>query len=389
MRHQLDIQSKQIKRVLDHHHIPAEVTGGSVRPRVVSFDLQTSLASGLEFATALKDDLMAALGVGNIALANKNGRWQLRVPQPNNVPVPLLKLMSAIPVPSRLAVPIGVAEGGAPVMLHFPTGGGGHTLIAGDVGAGKTSLLRAIAAGLALTNRQSKIQLQVMDPTYSESTPGTSALLPLAYFPHMLADPALDIVACATLIGFLAHEMAYRRQERIRNPRIVVLIDHVLAYLEKASLEARNDLMNLLQYGARAGIYLIMATDRPGSPLLDSTLRSLISSRIVGRSTDVTAAGRIAGRPLEKASLLYGQGDFLFISGEDTTYFQAAYIGDYDLHMMLTDMLGASPPRLLARPYDPRQRIAGRTVGPHSFTLHKEGVELKHDISGIILDESE
>ncbi len=384
LRHQLDVQSKQINRVLSHHRIPATVAGGSVRPRVISFDLQTQLASGLERARNLKDDLMTALGVSNVSLTNENGRWQLRVSQADEAPVPLLKLLAAVPDLPRLTAPIGVANGGAPVLLRFAAGHTSHILIAGEPGAGKTSLLRAIAAGLALTNRQSGLQIQIMDPAYPASANSNHALLPLAYLPHMLSDPALDIEACSAVIRFLAEEMTYRRRERVQVPRIVVLIDHVLAYLENVDHEARNDLFRLLQYGAPAGIHSVMATDRPESPLLDSTIRASLSARLIGRTSDATAARRIAGVPLDQATLLYGEGDFLAVNGEDVTYFQAAHIGDYDLHMKLTEMVELPRPRLLARTYSERPSVGQTPPKPRSFTLHDGGIDIREDGDDII-----
>ena len=388
LRHQLDVQSQQINRVLSHHQIPATVAGGSVRPRVVSFDLQTQIASGLERARNLKDDLMTALGVSNVALTNEGGRWQLRVSQPDDAPVPLLKLLAAVPDLPPLTAAIGVADGGAPVLLRFSPGHTSHILIAGEPGAGKTSLLRAIAAGLALTNRQSGLQLQIMDPAYPDDA-GQSPLLPLAYLPHMLTDPALDGDACAAVIHFLAEEMAYRRRECVHFPRIIVLIDHVVTYLESTGPEARGDLLRLLQYGAQAGIHLVLAADRPGSPLLDSTIRASLSSRMVGRTGDAAAARRIAGASHEQAALLYGGGDFLALSGDDATYFQAAYIGDYDLHLKLTEMVESARPTLLARPYSDRPKVPKPAPKKRSFTLHDGGIDIQEDQDDVVADGNE
>ncbi|MCB8935783.1 MAG: hypothetical protein H6663_09985 [Candidatus Promineofilum sp.] len=63
LRHQLDVQSQQISRVLTHHRVPATITGGTVRSRLVSFELQTQIAAGLEKILGLKRDLGSALGV--------------------------------------------------------------------------------------------------------------------------------------------------------------------------------------------------------------------------------------------------------------------------------------------------------------------------------------
>lgn len=388
LRHQLNVQSQQINRVLTHHQIPATVTGGSIRPHVVSFDLQTRLSAGLELARNLKDDLMIALGVSNMALIQDDGRWQLRLSQPDDAPVPLLKLLAAISNLPPLAAPIGLTEDNAPMLLPFiPYPGmpnAGHVLIAGGAGSGKTTLLRTIAAGLALTNRQADCQLLVLDPTHNENAANRSPLLPLAYLPHMLTDPSLDHDSCAAIIHFLSEEATYRRRNRVRVPHVIVLVDHILAYLEGIDHESRSDLLRLLQYGDQAGIHLVMATDRIDRPLLGSVFRAGITTRIIGQTADVAATKRIAGRSLDHAQLLKGSGDFLAITSEEVRYFQAAYIGDYDLHLKLSKLVESPLPRLLARPYSNRPGIYVKTPRLASFKIREGNIDIQEDKVEII-----
>lgn len=385
LRHQLDVQSRQINRVLSHHRIPATVAGGEVRPRVVSFDLQTQILAGLERIRGLKGDLMSALGVGDVAFTHEGGQWHLRVSRPDDPPVPLLRLISSFPASTRRTAAIGLADGGQPVHLQFATNKTSHVLIAGEPGAGKTSLLRSIGISLALTNRQSDLQLQVMDPHWPDDvrgTPGNNPLLPLGYLPHMLTDPTLGLEASASVLRFLAEEMAYRRRERTQSPRIIVLIDHVVTLLESESQAARDDLLRILQHGAQAGIHLVIATDRPDSPLLDSTIKTCLSMRIIGRLTDAAIARKVAGVRLDQAPLLYGEGDFLAVKGEAVTYFQASYIGDYDLHLKLSELARSARPRLLAKPYSARPRVAvtqKQNDPPRSFSMRDGSINLFGD----------
>ena len=138
LRHQLDVQAQQINRVLSHHQVPASVTGGTVHSRVVQFNLQTQIHAGIERIRGLKDDLITALGVNDVAVSRENDRWQLNVSRPDDPPVPLLKLLASTSSLPPRTIPIGLADGGQPVLLNFPTSRMSHIMIAGDKGAGKT-----------------------------------------------------------------------------------------------------------------------------------------------------------------------------------------------------------------------------------------------------------
>ena len=385
LRHQLGVQSQQINRVLSHHHVPATVSGGVVRPRIISFDIQTQLAAGLERVRGLKDDLINALGVSDVAVVREEGQWRLRVGRPDDAPVPLLRLLASLPDLPPTTAAIGLTNGGQPVLLRFGASRVKHVLIAGEPGAGKTTLLRAIAAGLALTNRQSALQLLLLDPRGLADDPigAPHPLRPLGLLPHILTDPTGTVEECATIIHFLAEEMEYRRRELVQCPRIVVLVDHIITLLDEAGDATRHDLLRLLQYGVGAGIHLVMATDQPDAPfLMDRTLRVGVSARVVGRLRDATAARKVASMPLDDAPALYGQGDFLAVVGSDVTYFQAAHIGDYDLHLELSKLAAGGQPRLLAQPYSPRPRLGREsTDGQKSFQWREGGVDLSDEAS--------
>ncbi len=383
LRHQLNIQSRQINRVMSHHRVAAAVEGGEIQPRIVNFDLQTQISAGLERIKGLKDDLVSALGVGNVDFARNGDKWRLRVPRPDDPPVPLLRLLGSIESLPTGTAAIGMAEGGQPVLLDFAARNMTHVLVAGDAGAGKTTLLRTIAVALALTNRQSDLQLQVLDAGWTGSqdiTPSSHPLMPLGYLPHMLTDPALGGEASAALIHFMAEEMSHRRKQQVLTPRIVAIVDNAHHLLGERYPAARSDLLRLLQYGAKSGIHIVFATDSAEPPQLDSTIRASLSMKFMGHLEDPLMAKRISGVRLDQASLLYGEGDFLAVAGSEVTYFQAAHIGDYDLHLMLGELLDQNRPRLLARPYKTRPAIKKKPErAAKSFSLKEESVDLDMD----------
>jgi hypothetical protein len=236
---------------------------------------------------------------------------------------------------------------------------------------------------LALTNRQSDLQLQVLDAGWTGSddiAPSSHPLMPLGYLPHMLTDPTLGAEASASIVHFLAQEMNYRREQQVMAPLIVAIIDNAHCLLAERHPVARRDLLRLLQYGAKSGIHVVFAADSAESPQLDSTIRASLAMKFIGHLDDPLIAKRISGVRLDQATLLYGEGDFLAVAGSEVTYFQAAHIGDYDLHLMLGELLDQNRPRLLAKPYKSRPEIEKKPErAAKSFSMRESSVDLDSD----------
>ncbi len=277
-RYRFDLEAHQIDAVLDHHQVAGSVTSGTVRRRTVEFDVQAPLSTGLERMRGLKDHVMTALGVRDVAFSKQDGHWRLQVERRYEPPVPLASLLAGLPEIQPCTAAIGLSDTGQPVLLNFGPDAVSHVLVAGETGAGKTTLLRSLAAGLALSNRQGDVQLLLIngasDNGHVREVPATWR--PLAYLPHLMTDLVAGPDVGAEVLRFLVGEMAYRRNQRVRWPRIVVLIDNAVALLEAAGPEVTDDVLRLLQHGCNSGIHLVLATSQPQSAVLDALFMSQI-----------------------------------------------------------------------------------------------------------------
>ena len=372
LRYRLDLQAHQIDAVLDHHQVDGLVTSGTVRSRIVEFDVQAPLSAGLEKMRGLKDSMMAALGVRDLALSKHDGRWRLQVDRDKEPPVPLTSLLAGLTNLPPATAAIGLTDNQQPVLLRFGPEDVRHVLIAGDAGAGKTTLLRTIAVALALTSRQSDVQLLLINGGQEdEDDPDQLELWrPLAYLPHLMTDLVADSDLSAEVLRFLVGEMTYRRKQRVRLPRIVVLIDNVVSLLESGRQLVVDDILRLLQHGNTAGIHLVVATSRPESAALDVLFMSNISARLIGRTSDPVRCRKLLGDVDVHAEYLQGAGEFVALADGRLSYFQAAAIGDYDLHWELNRLLNGPRPRLLAQPFElHRPSDAAELVGttPQAF----------------------
>lgn len=349
LRHQLEVQSRQIERVFSTHQVSARVAGGQVETQSIRFDLQSHLESGLHRLRGLKQDLLLALGVADVSLVkDEGGQWRLDIVRPHEPPVALLDLLPLLPdLPENTAV-LGMDEEGAPLLLPFSDPDITHVLVSGATAAGKTSLLRTIAVSLAMTNRQSKLQLLVIDP----DRPGqhNRQLSPLVFLPHLLSQVISEPNEALSTLNVLVDEMYHRLKHETTRPTIVTLIDNVDALFGPAAADMQTALAELLQRGGEAGIYLVLSSSQPAAEWLSSLMRANLPLRLVGRVNDEAeslAATAVVGA---EADYLLGEGDFLAIVDDSQVHYQAAFIGNYDLHLTLATIHRNRPQPLLAQP---------------------------------------
>jgi hypothetical protein len=373
LRYQMHIQSAQIERLLSRHRIAGRVTGGQVhrgaRRHSATFDLD--LDAGLERLRVLKEDLVAVLGVPEVSISHHNGRWRLEVCQGNGHPVDLLDLLAAVPdVPPATAL-LGFADGaadngaesetatteGQPVMLDFLAPDVSHILVAGDGGAGKTVLLRTMALSLALNSRQSEVQLIVVEPTAIVPHNAGRLLRPLAYLPHVLAPVVRTLDEMMDVADFLVKEITYRREQQVKTPAIVLLIDEIIALLAAGGRPFAGVLTTLLQQGAAAGIHLVLSANDAASPHLTRLMKAHLPIRLVGRTVDAAASFAASGSSAVQAEYLLGKGDFLAVTYTATIRFQAAHITDSDLHLVLNRLHRQRAPVLTAQPCSVRTSL--------------------------------
>lgn len=357
LRHRVEIQSRQIEQVMERQNMPAQIAGGSVGRRSIRFDLQTHLALGWDRLRDLADDLKEALRAPDVALSRQGGRWQLDVAFREEPPVSLLDLLAMTPDMPPHTAALGLSADGRPVLLQFDPKDVTHMLLSGMKGAGKTTLIRTMAVSLALTNRQSNVQLLIMDPRTGEGEPAYTELEPLNFLPHMLTSVIYDQETAVEVLFFLVNELNHREQHDAVTPHLVVFIDQAAAFMDDGGAPVVDALTHLLQRGQKVGIHLILSTEQPGAEAFDATLRANLAVRVVGQVPNRQTARDAAASDGSGAETLFGRGDFLAITNGRQVNFQAAAVSDYDLHMCLAQLQRPPVPTLMAHPYSIRPHL--------------------------------
>ena len=365
LKHKLEVQATGIERVFVRHKIPASVQGGTVRPLWTSFDLQTQLTTGFNHLRELKRDLMKTLGVPEVRIVRGESGVQVEIRNPAGPAVDLLDLINNLPAVKSGVVVLGVAEDDRPVLLNLQADDTHHVCIVGDSTAGKTTLLRTMALSLALTHKQSQIQLVAIGPRQEEEEEAQRLkLTPLNYLPHMLSAVLSDLPAVAESLAFLAGEVAYRREHGVRSPRIVLLIDDLDSLFADGGRPIQEPVQMLVRKGAMVGIHCILAIHNPQLACDLWPAGQVI--RLVGKMADNERAELATGRSDLHAEYLLGQGDFLAVSGNTALRFQAAYVDDYAIHHSLNHLHHRQQPTMVAQPYWLRPHLTGSSdpAGP-------------------------
>ncbi len=358
----LNIQADQIEMVLQTHRVPGKVTGGTVTPRWIRYEVTPALGSKVAAIVKLSEEFALRLGAGAVRVSREGPTVHVEVPRADARPVRLLPLLAQLPELPRQSALLGLDDGGTPLLLRLPSPEVAHVLVAGTTGSGKTALAQSMALSLAMNNRLGEVQLVMIDPK-------GGGFGPLANLPHMLRPVVREVHQAVFLLGDLVDEMVRRDREGISEPRVVVFIDEVADLMEQGGNAMGRLLTRLTQRGRSAGIHLVACTQKPLAASIGSLTKSNFPVRLVGSVSspdDAKVAAGISGTGAEK---LMGRGDFLLVAKGRVRRFQAAYISPLEAQQVVNRMRGGerhsrrwlaeeTPVALAATGTDGRRRVS-------------------------------
>lgn len=322
-RQYLEFQANRIEHVLASHKVPVRVHGGSVTPRWIRFLLTPGLGARVATVRNLSEELALALGAQDVRVARDGNQLAVEMPRPDVEPVRLLPLMRSLPGLGPLTACLGITDDGRPLLLRLPSPDVAHVLVAGTTGSGKTELIRSIILSLAIANRQSKLQIVLVDPK-------ARGFAPLAGLPHVLGDVVTTPPEAIERLQFLVAEMERRDAEGISSPHVLIAVDELLDLLAVGGKGVEGPLTRIAQRGREAGMHLLAGVQKPAASAMGSMLKANFPVRLVGRvgsSEDARVAAGIGGSGAEK---LLGRGDFVVVASGNVTRFQAAWLSAHD-----------------------------------------------------------
>jgi S-DNA-T family DNA segregation ATPase FtsK/SpoIIIE len=394
MRRKLEFQADRIETVLAVHKVAARVTGGTVTPRWVRFQVLPALGAKISRIKGLSEELAAALDTSSCRVARRGAAVTVEVPRDDPQPVRLLPLYRQLArgdqshdTPPVTAI-LGLDADGTPLLIRLPSPDVAHILVAGTTGSGKTVLMQTMILSLALMNpiqpgsaslaedREGGLMLILIDPkghafglfqglphltrsVIQEVEEAIEALNSLVRL--MERRKPRPVSACDSTQAFAEAERAGKRTEagfqRHRAPHVVVVIDELADLLMTGGKPVQRALTRLTQRGREVGIHVVAATQKPTTAVLGPLVKANFPVRLVGKMTSASDARTASGWSGTGAERLMGRGDFLAVAEGRVIHFQAAHVSPQEIREVVDhlaqqalDWPRAASPSLLPQP---------------------------------------
>lgn len=320
-----------------------------VGPSVVVLRVLLEAGARLAAVQARALDIARELGLAAPPLIrNLPGEPYIGIYLPRERPelAPLLAAITALaaPTPTELFVAIGISPEGRRYVVDVARSP--HLLVGGTTGSGKTMTIHVVIVSLLAGRSPSEIEILLVDPKGTDF--GLYDALPHVRGGAALTDAfetleALHSVVEVDLPERTAHlkraghasvldlNAASPPAERLR-PLVIVIdefADLVDALPRAERLQLEHDLGRLLQRGRSAGIFVVLATQRPSVKVLPGNLKANLPCRVALRLPSRTDSQTILDQA--GAERLLGAGDMLLLADGQLVRLQGYYASPEEL----------------------------------------------------------
>ncbi|WP_026670062.1 FtsK/SpoIIIE family DNA translocase [Butyrivibrio sp. AE3006] len=322
--------AKTLEETLAMFNVVAKITHISQGPSVTRYELQPEAGVKVRKIVDLSDDIKMHLAATDIRIeAPIPGKSAVGIEVPNkeNSPVAVRDLIDSEEFKkskSNLTVAVGKDIAGKIVVTDIAKMP--HLLIAGATGSGKSVCINTIIMSIIYKADPEDVRLIMIDPKIVELSVYNG-------IPHLLIPVVTDPKKAAAALNWAVAEMTNRYKKfanaKVRDlkgynalcaqsndeemqklPEIVVIVDELADLMMQFKNEVEDSIVRLTQLARAAGIYLIIATQRPSVDVITGLIKANIPSRIAfAVSSGVDSRTILDSYGAEK---LIGKGDMLF-----------------------------------------------------------------------------
>ena len=309
--------------------IEATMVGAAIGPIVTRYELAPSKGVRVSKITSLSDDIALSLAATSIRIeAPIPGKAAVGIEIPNKKKsmVYIKELLDSDEFTSS-STPLTVALGKdiSGNLVYGDLSDMPHLLVAGATGSGKSVCINTILMSLLYKASPNDVKLILIDPKVVE-------LEVYNKIPHLIVPVVSNPKKAAGALQWAVNEMERRYNlffsVNVRNvhgyntyakkhsdvcetvPQIVIVIDELADLMMVCAKEVEDYIVRLCQKARAAGIYLIIATQRPSVNVVTGLIKANVPSRIAFAVTSqIDSRVILDGSGAEK---LLGKGDMLF-----------------------------------------------------------------------------
>ncbi len=347
---ELEDKANRLLETLASFRVEAKILNITQGPTVTRFELQPAPGIKVAKITNLSNDIalsLAATGVRIEAPIPGKSAVGIEIPNEKSSAVHIREVLDTDAFrnfKSKTAFAIGKDISGTSVIAdiaQFP-----HILIAGATGSGKSVCINSLIASILYKARPDEVKLIMIDPKMVE-------LGVYNGIPHLLIPVVTNPKHAAGALNWAVAEMKKRyamlKDNKVRNisgynklmdengtpelkmPEIVIIIDELADLMVAARSEVESSINSLAALARAAGMYLVIATQRPSVDVITGVIKANIPSRIAfAVSSHVDSRTIIDTVGAEK---LLGKGDMLYFprGAAKPTRIQGNFLSDSEI----------------------------------------------------------
>ena len=341
-----------IEETMKNFGIDSTITQINKGPTITCYELSPAPGIKLSRIVSLSDNIALSLASSDIRIeAPIPGKSAVGIEVPNKVKdsvllKELLQSKEYIDIESSLPLALGKDVSGKTIVSSIDKMP--HLLIAGATGSGKSVCINTIIMNILYKSSPDDVKLLLIDPKVVELNVYNG-------IPHLLIPVVTEAKRAAFALNWAVEEMEKRyklfakngvrditsynkkidQNETEKIPMIVIIIDELADLMMVAAQEIEDYICRLAQMARAAGMYLIVATQRPSVDVITGTIKANIPSRIsfaVSSQIDSRTILDMAG-----AEKLLGKGDMLFYPSfySKPVRLQGAFIGENEVEKIV------------------------------------------------------
>ncbi len=325
---ELEDKANRLLDTLRSFKVDATIVNITQGPSVTRFELQPGFGVKVSKITNLADDIALSLAASGVRIEPVPGKSAIGIEIPNKTPspVPIREVLASDKFrsfKSKTAFALGKDISGACVVADiadFP-----HGLIAGATGSGKSVCINSLITSILFKARPDEVKMIMVDPKMVEL--GVYNGIPHLLIP-VVTDPKHAAGALNWAVGEMKNRYTLLKDNKVRNlkgynklmdeigepdsklPEIVIIIDELADLMMAAKNEVESAINSLAALARAAGMYLIIATQRPSVNVVTGVIKNNIPTRVAFAVTSNVDSRTILDSV--GAEKLLGKGDMLY-----------------------------------------------------------------------------